>query len=362
MTSLAILYVGDSAEISTSRLRSEAMQAIGASVEPVDSQGPAPWRIFFARAVNRVMRYPSQHRSVANALLKRASVVRPDLVWCDKGVYLTRDVLRELRGISNPLLIHYNPDDPFGHSPGFWSTFVRAIPEYDVHFVPKRENVREYRDRGADQVLLFDRGFCRRSHKPPSRSHPRWGEFAAPVSFIGTYEQERAGSIGRLIRSGVPVTIRGGLWSRAATWSLLEPHFKGTAVAGDAYALAVGAPQITLHFLRHANRDEQDSRTFEIPACGGFMVAEWSPRHAELFEEDREAVFFRSDDELVAKVKYYLDRPDECAAIAARGRARALASGYDYESRMHELLTKAIKAAARDDLLPKLPPRELVAS
>jgi spore maturation protein CgeB len=155
------------------------------------------------------------------------------------------------------------------------------------------------------------------------------------------------------------VVIRGGLWDRGPEWPKLQPSFRGNAVAGDEYALALGAPQITLHFLRHANRDEQDSRTFEIPACGGFMMAEWSRRHGELFEEDREAVFFRNDQELVEKVKHYLARPDECAAIAARGRGRALASGYDYESRMTDLLEKAFLVSGRLDLRDKL---RLVAS
>jgi spore maturation protein CgeB len=87
------------------------------------------------------------------------------------------------------------------------------------------------------------------------------------------------------------------------------------------------------------------------------MLAEWSPRHADLFQEDDEAVFFHSDAELIDKVRYYLERPDERARIAAAGRRRALESGYDYESRVHDLLTRVAVVAGRHDLLSKLPER-----
>lgn len=352
---LTVLYVGSFGEISTSRLRADALQAVGVRVEPMDGDGRPKHTHFAARAFNRLLGFPFHRREVSRKLVVRVQEVRPDVVWLDKAVFAERWSLDAVRRVCNPLIVHYNPDDPFGHARGFWSTFVGAIPAYDVHLVPRRENIGEYMARGAKQVIPFDRGFCRRAHRPPARHHPRWNEFCVPVAFTGTFERERAESIGRLIGAGVPVAIRGGLWDSAATWASLRSYFRGLAVAGEEYALALGAPQITLHFLRHANRDEQDSRTFEIPACGGFMMAEWSPRHSELFQEDREAVFFRNDDELLEKVKYYLARPEECAAIAARGRARVLSSGYDYESRILELLRKSMQAGGRRDLLLKLP-------
>jgi spore maturation protein CgeB len=350
---LNVLYVGSFGEISTSRQRSEALAAIGVSVHPVDGEGPQPRKSPLFRVINRLFGFPFHRRDVGQRLIKTAAAIRPDVVWFDKAVFVGRDVLASLHRLGNPLLVHYNPDDPFGRARGFWSIFVQAIPEYDVHFVPRRENVSEYRECGAAHVIPFDRGFCPRGHRPPAKAHPRWQAFAAPVAFTGSHERERSASIARLIANGIDVAIRGSLWERAAEWPALRQHYRGGGVGGEDYALALGAPQITLHFLRHANRDEQDSRTFEIPACGGFMMAEWSPRHAELFEEDKEAVFFRNDDELIDKVRHYLKRPDECAAIAARGRSRALQSGYDYESRMRELLTKALAAAGRDDLLKR---------
>lgn len=353
--SLSILCCGPFAGISTSRMRAEAMDRIGLRVTRLDTAALVP-RSPAARVAGWLAGYATQQRAIASAIARMVTSLQPNVVWCDKTIFLSLAALRAVRKQSDALIVHYNPDDPFGTAPGIWKTFVAAIPGYDVHLVPRPANVPEYLARGARHVIPFDRGFCPMAHKPPRHDDSRWAEFAAPVAFTGSHEAERSASLTYLVRSGVRLVFRGGYWPRSVDWPMLRSSWRGAEVYGEEYALALGAPQITLHFLRHANRDEQDSRTFEIPACGGFMLAEWSPRHAELFKENQEAVFFRNDTELLEKVRYYLARPEECAAIAARGRARALRSGYDYESRLRELLGKACQAAGRDDLLSRLPP------
>jgi spore maturation protein CgeB len=359
--SLRVLCCGAFGGISTSRMRAEALERLGLRVARLDAAALVP-RSLLTRASGRLFGHGPQQRAMAAALTAAVVAHQPDVIWCEKTIFLTAAAMQSIRDQSAALIVHYNPDDPFGTARGIWKTFVAAIPKYDVHLVPKPANVPEYLARGARHVIPFDRGFCPQAHRPPPSAHPRWAEFAVPVAFTGSHEAERSASLAHLARNGFPLAIRGSLWRDSRYWHELRTSYRGPGVDGVEYSLALGAPQITLHFLRHANRDEQDSRTFEIPACGGFMLAEWSPRHAELFTEDVEAVFFRTHGELLEKVRHYLTRPEECAAIAARGRSRALRSGYDYDSRMRELLGKACAAAGRQDLTARLLPPSRQAS
>jgi len=81
-------------------------------------------------------------------------------------------------------------------------------------------------------------------------------------------------------------------------------------------------------------------KSFEIAACGGFLLAERSEGHKARFVEGEEAVFFTGFDECVEKIKRYL--PDEAARtrIAAAGRARAVRDGYSNDAQVAKILAR----------------------
>ena len=91
-------------------------------------------------------------------------------------------------------------------------------------------------------------------------------------------------------------------------------------------------------FLRKINRDLQTTRSIEIPACGGFMLAERTEEHQTLFEESKEADFFSTNEELLDKIRFYLANPDIRLKIALAGRERCEKSGYSHESTLSKII------------------------
>jgi spore maturation protein CgeB len=69
------------------------------------------------------------------------------------------------------------------------------------------------------------------------------------------------------------------------------------------------------------------------------MIAEGSDVHKILFREDEEAVFFESKEELLAKVKLYLNDKKRRMEIAEKGYKRCYSSGYDHQSRLKEVVS-----------------------
>jgi spore maturation protein CgeB len=115
-----------------------------------------------------------------------------------------------------------------------------------------------------------------------------------------------------------------------------------TYLEGEQYNLALNATKIALSFLSTLNRDTYTRRSFEIPAAGAFMLSQYTPDLATLFEEGREVEFFRTPAELVLKAKYYLEHDHERREIAQRGLERVRRDCHDIVSRMREMITTIV--------------------
>jgi spore maturation protein CgeB len=111
------------------------------------------------------------------------------------------------------------------------------------------------------------------------------------------------------------------------------------------YREAIWRSKINLSFLTKSNQDEYTHKSFEIAACGGFLLAERCAGHSLKFKEDEEAVFFSDTEELIAKIRRYL--PDEAARtrIAAAGQARALRDGYYNDVQVGRIVDRAREIA-----------------
>ncbi|MCH7591428.1 MAG: glycosyltransferase family 1 protein [Planctomycetes bacterium] len=70
--------------------------------------------------------------------------------------------------------------------------------------------------------------------------------------------------------------------------------------------------------------DSVSSRTFHIPASGGFLLHKRTREVLEYFEEGKEIACFDSSAELVEKVKYFLANEQERQQIAKAGYERCV--------------------------------------
>lgn len=78
-------------------------------------------------------------------------------------------------------------------------------------------------------------------------------------------------------------------------------------------------------------------RILDIMGAGGFVLTNYCSETAELFEEDKEIVMFKTPEELVEKAEYYLSHEKEREQIAAAGHAKVL-SDYIYEKKLKKLM------------------------
>jgi spore maturation protein CgeB len=171
------------------------------------------------------------------------------------------------------------------------------------------------------------------------------------VSFIGTPYDERPQFLTDLWRKhGLPVVISGPrIWRRKLdTAALVALYPEADELYDAAYREGVWRSKINLSFLTHGNQDEYAHKSFEIAACGGFLLAERSAGHSERFREDEEAVFFSDIEECAEKIRRYLNDEPARARIAAAGQRRAATCGYDNDSQLAKVMDVV------EELLPEI--------
>lgn len=337
---MKILYIGELYFGSTCLMRMETLKSLGQDVTGLNTLPLNNNLIMFLDRLNHRLNYKFDFEKLNNKIIDEFIKQNFDIVWIDKGKRVYPVTLKELKKINPKVkLVHINPDDPFSKFRTGWKTFIDAIPFYDVHFVAREVNISEYKQLGAKRVYSYDRAYDPEIHKPIKLNEEDREKYYCKVGFIGSWAKDRERTIAFLIDNNVEVAVWGNGWNRGKYWNKIKKYFRGSGLKGIEYSKAINGMEIALHFLRKENRDEQDSRTFEIPACGTFMLAEKTKKHIEFFKENEEAVFFDNDEELLKKVNYYLINSTERIRIANNGYKRSKSSGYTYKERLSKLLT-----------------------
>lgn len=79
-------------------------------------------------------------------------------------------------------------------------------------------------------------------------------------------------------------------------------------------------------------------RTFEVPACRGFMLSTRTTEQKNFFKEGKEADYFSTPEELKQKIDFYLKNDELRLKIAEAGYQKLLKSNYSYIDRAKQVL------------------------
>lgn len=287
------------------------------------------------KLVYRVLKRPISYWRFQKQIVDTAHRFRPDVVLVVKGAWIAPKTLKEVKSLTGAVLVNYATDDPFNRRSST-RDLITNIPQYHLYVSTKRAVLADIQEAGGQKVIYVPFGYEPTMHYPegPITDAERL-RFQSDVLFIGGADSDRYPILRRVATlSEVNLHLYGGYWQRDP---VLRPFYRGFAYGRD-YRLAMSGTRIALCLVRRANRDGHVMRTFEIPACGAFMLAERTEEHLSFFEEDREMVCFGSDDELLDKARYYLAHNDRRQQIAEAGYRRARTANYTYQDRLQEIL------------------------
>lgn len=275
-------------------------------------------------------------------LMKKILEFKPNIVWFEWPLLLKRATMEKLKmELPQSLFISFQDDNPFGPKSESekwkWKYFIDTLDLYDLNFVKRESDIVEYKRRGAKQTELFMHGYFGKFFYPFENVCKKFN-----VSFIGTALDNRIIYIEKLLKSlRKDLKVFGNRWDRHLFYYLFKNNFN-KAVYAQEYAKVVSQSKISLGFVSSLNKDEYSCRTFEIPACRGFFLAERTPKHLDLYEEGKEAEYFSSVEECLDKINFYKKNDSIREKIAGKGHHRCISS-YSLNDRIGEALIKINK-------------------
>lgn len=334
-----VLFLGENWFGSCARACCFALRRLGCDVRDVDLQTIFPQlRMRGSRIVLRLVA-PRLIREYNQAILEVAHQFRPDFLLAFKGSYIQLETLRELRSLG-AALYNYYPDRVLlaRHT-----LLEQTMSEYDCFF-----DTKQYWDGDAAEHFhprcrkFLPHGYDPEIHRPVELEDRDRRQFECDVCLIATHTSVKEAVLEELLRlrPKLDLKIWGSLWKENCRSIEVRKRVCGPALHGVSYAKAVVASRINLALMGVTSeaKDETSTRTYEVPACGGFVLHPETPEVLDLFDTGREIVCFDSVRQLDEQIDYYLARPEERSAIAQAGYARCVPA-YSYENRMREILS-----------------------
>lgn len=330
----SVLLIGNGAAGQIGGSFARALDELGHRCRIVDEAlaFAPPARYLALRAIDRVTRRQFEIRRFNRRVIETAREMRPAIVLVVQGYHLWADTLRCVRDETRATLICFSTDNPL--VPGQLRRNVFAsIPEYDVYASPRRSNLAALAAHGCRNPVHVRFAYEPALHFPERDTSATW---TSDVAFIGGWDRDRVEWFAPLSRDGVELRLYGRGWSDTA----LQRHARGE-VFGQSFRFAMAGTRVAPCLVRGSNSDGHSMRSFEIPACGAFMLAERTEEHLELFDEDVHAAYCTTPEELRDKARFYIAHEATRARIADAAHRLVTGRGHRYRDRVEELLSLA---------------------
>jgi hypothetical protein len=125
------------------------------------------------------------------------------------------------------------------------------------------------------------------------------------ISYFGSPTRPRLEKINYLLENNIPITCGGGERQEHLTTEQYADKFKSS--------------KITLSFSKPNDTYVINARPFEAMACGAMVMEQENPETSKLFVPNVEYVPYSDNNDLLKKIKYYLEHDEKRKEIAKNG-------------------------------------------
>lgn len=199
--------------------------------------------------------------------------------------------------------------------------------QFDFFSTPDLHGEMKYRELGLPNAIYFPFGcneqIFRKLDVPKKYD----------VSFVGGWHPYRAWLIERIRKAGVAVKVAGHRWPSGEVdqenmvsifnESRINLNLSNSA-SWDLRYLASSPRALVNRVRSRKNIEQMKARIFEVNGCGAFQLSYYVEGLAHCYEPDREIGVYADADDLIEKIKFYLQHDELRESVADAGYVRTI--------------------------------------
>lgn len=277
--------------------------------------------------------FPKYDVYIFNSIADKIIEQSPDLVICTYR-FIHPDCISKIKSdLPKVPVIHINPDQ--------LTTLeyqqIFASP-YDAYFTKDPYIVEFMRDKMQLNALYLPEALNPRVHKCPDvERFELEKKIGIDVVAFGTIYPYRAKMVSELIKQGIDVTLF-GVPDRRFPKAEITNSFRNEYITGDRKAEVLYGSKIVFNNFHYAEIQSANVKFFEISGIGGFQICDYKPTLEEYSKIDVNKFTYKTLDEAIELIKYYLPRVEE-RHLLAKEQMEYFQQNHTYEHRINSILS-----------------------
>lgn len=289
---------------------SDSFRTLGHDVSVLDIPDVWPMSVRSAYWLSRFNE--SCDRLVSTRLATAVAALRPDLVLI---------VYRHLHPILVERIKQYLPAVPVVQmNPDALSNLEKQqiiAADFDYYFSKEPYIVEFLQTKLGANAHYLPEGFNPRVHQKPAIDKAVAEERTnIDVLVYGNLYAYRGRMVDRLLQAGIHVAVFGAKGPYLG--QAVQSAYRGQYLVGTEKSRLLYGTRIVFNNLHYAEVTSVNQKYFEINGIGGFQLCDDKPTIAEYTGVPADAVTFRTMDEAIDKIRYYLAHANERHELANR--------------------------------------------
>lgn len=256
-----------------------------------------------------------------NALVLQAfAEFKPQLVFMIRGIKYKPEIIEEMRKNAKVFAWWVESEDRIHRA-------MAELYHFDWYFFFCSSCMQMAKENGYEKTSLLFHSVDSAEYRQIVGMEKRYD-----ICFVGGWSPRRQEFIEAL--SGVTnnIVIYGGKWAKKnRDNTTIKRHIKGDFIEGENLIKLYNQSKIVLNITNWGNQTRTGAtmRVLEIPACGSFLLTDYSEDLKSIFFKEWYPGIFCDLDDCVGKAKYYLSSDNERESIAKRAHQFVVAN-YEY--------------------------------